>query len=643
MSSATLSRSVPPRAWCPSLGAWPEGEGVSFRVWAPRATTLEVVVERPDAETLVAPLSKAFDGSFRGLVPGARAGDRYRYRVDQRGPFPDPASRYQPEGVHGPSQVVDPREFPWSDADWQGIGAEELVIYELHVGTFSPEGTFEGAAKRLGALRELGVTAIELMPVADFPGHRNWGYDGVDLFAPSHSYGTPDDLRRLVDAAHRLGLAVLLDVVYNHFGPAGNYANEFSDQYLNDRNSGWGSCVNLDGEGSEHVTEFFIENALHWLHEYHFDGLRLDATHALHDETPPHFLEVFAARVRSAFPGRWVPLIAEDHRNLDTMIRPRWAGGWDLDGVWADDFHHQVRRLLAGDNEGYYRDYTGSTRDIATTINQGWFYTGQPSVHMAERRGTDPVGIEPRKFVFCLQNHDQIGNRAFAERLHHQIDLAAYRAASALLLCVPQTPMLFMGQEWACSSPFLYFTDHSEDLGQLVTEGRRREFRHFVAFVEPQAREKIPDPQALSTFESSRLDWSERGREPHASIFRLYQALLGLRRTEAALRSNRPEDSEAVALDEDTLYLRRGSSEGAQVNVLVRLRGSGTVSLEGRNALGPAAGRSWHCVLTTEEPPFTTDPSPPRIDLSGRAPVVDFSRPAAVVLKSIPHGPETVG
>src|SRR4051794_18371929 len=395
MTTAILARAATPRAWSPSLGAWPEGDGTRFRVWAPKAKTIEVVVERPGRELLVAPLVRGPDDHFSGHVPGVGAGDRYRYRVDGRGPFPDPASRFQPEGVHGPSQVVDPGRFDWTDQGWRGITPETLVVYELHVGTFSPEGTFGGVTSRLGALRDLGVTAIELMPLADFAGDRNWGYDGVSLFAPSRSYGTPDDLRRLVDEAHRLGLAVLLDVVYNHFGPAGNYTSEFSDQYFSSKESGWGCCMNLDGEGSEHVTELFIGNALYWLHEYHFDGLRLDATHALHDEKPPHFLEVLADRVRAAFPGRWIPLIAEDHRNLDTMLRPREEGGWGLGGVWADDFHHQMRRLLAGDDEGYYLDFAGTTADLATTINQGWFFTGQRSTYLDEPRGTDPSGIEP--------------------------------------------------------------------------------------------------------------------------------------------------------------------------------------------------------------------------------------------------------
>lgn len=627
-----------PRAFSPSLGAWPVGDGTRFRVWAPKARSIEVVVERPGAEPLAAPLEKVPDGHHSGFVTGVAAGDRYRYRIDGRDAFPDPASRYQPEGVHGPSEVVDPGRFGWSDAAWRGVAPEDLVVYELHVGTFSPEGTYDGVRDRLESLRDLGVTAIELMPLADFPGDRNWGYDGVTLFAPSRSYGTPDDLRRLVDEAHRLGLAVLLDVVYNHFGPAGNYTGQFSDRYTSDREGVWGTCMNLDGEGSEHVAAFFIENALYWLHEYHIDGLRLDATHALPDVEPRHFLEVLSERAHAAFPDRWTPIIAEDHRNLDTMLRPRQAGGWDLDGVWADDFHHQVRRLLAGDSEGYYSDFTGTTADLATTINQGWFFSGQRSEYLDELRGTDSEGIEPRKFVICLQNHDQVGNRAFGDRLHHSIDPAAYRAATALLLCAPQTPMLFMGQEWACSTPFRFFTDHDEELGRLVTEGRRKEFRHFTPFADPEIRESIPDPQAAATFEASRLDWSEPGREPHASVQRLHRELLRLRKTEPALRTNSRRDYQAAELDDSTLMLVREAPGDERLLVVVRLRGGGTVDLKGLDAAEPPRGRKWRCVLTTEEPSFAPDAAAPDVDLRGHAPVVHFSRPAAIILKSVPSG-----
>jgi maltooligosyltrehalose trehalohydrolase len=570
-------------------------------------------------------------------MPEVRSGDRYRYRVDGKGPYPDPASRFQPGGIHGPSEVVYPNDFPWSDSSWRGISLDDTVIYELHVGTFTRDGSFAGIIDRLPRLAELGVTALELMPVADFPGGRNWGYDGVSLFAPARCYGQPDDLRRLVDTAHRLQLAVLLDVVYNHLGPDGNYLNVYSPFYFSMRRpTAWGAGPDLDGEHSAMVRGFFIENALHWIHEYHLDGLRLDATHALRDDGQRHFLAELSARVHGSVAGRQVLVIAEDHRNLASMLKPESAGGWGLDAVWADDFHHQVHRHLAGDCDGYYRDFTGSTRDLATTIRQGWFYCGQRSVHRNEPRGTDPGDIPPRQLVWCLQNHDQIGNRALGERLHHQIDLAAYRAATALLLCSPATPLLFMGQEWAASTPFLFFTDHHRQLGSRVTEGRRQEFKSFTAFSDPQARERIPNPQAEETFLASKLIWSEADQEPFAAMRRFYQALLHLRRTETALRNGERKSYAAAACGESAILLVRTAPSGSAVLLLVQLRETSIVNVSGSDAEPIARGRHWQTVLTTEDPLFCPDPCPPQIDLSGSDPVVRFLRPSAVILREVP-------
>jgi maltooligosyltrehalose trehalohydrolase len=620
-------------SWKPALGAWPEAGGVRFRVWAPEVRSLAVLMEGRGGAAQW--LGRSAEGYFSGLVPGVGPGDRYRYRVEGRGDFPDPAARFQPEGVHGPSEIIDPRSFSWTDAGWRNLPPEDLVLYELHVGTFSPEGTFAGALARLPWLAELGVTAIELMPLADFPGRWNWGYDGVSLFAPARCYGRPDELRRLVDAAHRLGLAVLLDVVYNHFGPDGNYTGVYSPHYVaRSRRTPWGDALNFDGPHSAGVRDFFIENALYWLQEYHLDGLRLDATHAIHDESGRHFLAELTARVRAGC-DRPVHLIAEDHRNLAHMVRPESAGGWGLDGLWADDFHHQLRRLLAGDCEGYFRDFSGTTTDLAVTVRDGWFYRGQFSQHFQQPRGSDPTGLPPRAVVVCLQNHDQVGNRAFGERLHHQIELPAYRAASALLLCSPAMPLLFMGQEWAATTPFLFFTDHRRDLGRRVTEGRRKEFRNFSAFSDPQSRERIPDPQAPATFEVCRLDWSERERELHAGIVRLYRELLRLRRTEPALREGRTGTFTASAAGADALALLRRSADGPPLLVVCQLRGNGDVNLAELPGWREEAGRRWRVVLTTEDASFTGDGMPPRVDQSGTTRVT-FQRPSAVILKGEP-------
>lgn len=633
--------------WHPKLGAFPVAGGFCFQVWAPQVQTLEVVVERSaekapwctassggeDRGRLVLPMERAEGGYFRLFTASVCAGDRYRYRIDGGDCFPDPASRFQPEGVHGPSEIVDPNAYCWSDAAWSGLSLEDAVFYELHVGTFSPQGTFAGVIDRLPTLAALGVTAVELMPLADFAGRRNWGYDGVALFAPARCYGRPDELRRLVDEAHRLCLAVILDVVYNHLGPDGNYLAAYSPYYFSKRrHTAWGAGPNFDGPQCEAVREFFVENALYWLHEYHLDGLRLDATHAIADQSSVPILAELADRVRTAISHRRVLLIAEDNRNLACMLRPRYVGGWGLDAVWADDLHHQMRRLLAGDHESYYRDYTGTAEDLATTIRQGWFYTGQHSQHWGGPRGTDPAGLAPAQFVVCLQNHDQVGNRALGERLHHQIDLASWRAASALLLCLPQTPLLFMGQEWAASSPFLFFTDHHDELGRQVTEGRRREFWQFSAFADPTARWRIPDPQAEATFLASMLDWAELQREPHASVWRLYQAILSLRKREAALKSANAARHQLLAVGADSIILRRPGTAGDWL-IVVRLRGAGMLDLHTLPLVQPGAGRRWEVCLTSEDAAFSPEPSPPQIKASAQGFTIHFAVPAAVLLR----------
>ena len=555
------------------------------------------------------------------------AGTLYKFRLNGRRDrtFPDPASRYQPFGVHGPSQVVDPSRFAWTDHGWRTPSLDHLVLYELHVGTFSAEGTFAGVEARLPYLADLGVTAIELMPVADFAGERNWGYDGVALFAPARCYGTPDDLRSLVNAAHAHGLAVFLDVVYNHFGPDGAYVNAVSAHYLTDAHqSPWGRGINLDGPYAAPVRRFFIENALHWVNEYHVDGLRLDATHALIDDSPRHFLAELTGTVR-AHSRRPVCFIAEDHRNLNTLIRPVGAGGCGIDAVWADDFHHQVRVHTAGDRDGYYADFSGRSTDIATTIEQGWFFTGQPSTFLGYRRGTDPMPLQPPQFVICIQNHDQIGNRADGARLHHEIDLATYRALSTLLLLAPQTPLLFMGQEWAAGSPFLFFTDFDAELGQQVTMGRRKEFESFAAFADDRTREAIPDPQARETFHRSRLDWGELHTPSHAAMHRLYTRLLRLRRDTEELRQ-RGRDSYAVcALDEATIAL--DYANGA-MRIVARLGGTGTTDLSSDVA------RSGTVCLTTEDADVTEAPRPIVVEDAGRILRVHFDRPGAIVWRA---------
>src|SRR5262245_3762666 len=508
-------------AWRPSLGAWPEKNGIRFRVWAPDHPRVEVVWEESRG-TRSAALERLDDGTFTGLIGEIVPGTRYRYRVSNDRLLPDPASRFQPEGVHGPSEVIDPAAFRWTDRSWTGVALADLIIYELHVGTFSDSGTFAGVEARLDYLAQLGVTAIELMPIAEFAGRWNLGYDGVDLFAPSHHYGRPEHLRRLVNSAHAHGLAVILDVVYNHLGPDGAYQSAFTPRYFDDRHhTPWGAAINLDGVDNARVREFLLQNALHWVNEYHVDGLRLDATHELIDESSKPFLAEFSETVRASVP-RHVVVTAEDDRNLARLAVPVAAGGFGLDAVWADDFHHHLRRRLAGDREGYFKGYEGRAPDITLTLQSGWFYSGQVSPYTSKYRGTDPAPLDLEQFIICLQNHDQVGNRAHGDRLHHRIDAASYRAATALLLCAPETPLLFMGQEWAASTPFRFFTDHTEEIGRRITNGRREEFAGFADFRDPDARSRIPDPQDPQTFADSRLQWNELTAEDHQRTFRLY-------------------------------------------------------------------------------------------------------------------------
>ena len=578
------------------LGARPQAGGVQFSVWAPEAGAVELLLgEEADA----APMEAGDGGVFERFVPDLRPGARYRYRLDGGDPLPDPVSRFQPEGVHGPSEVVDPAAYDWQDGAWEGVPQENLIFYELHVGTFTPEGTFAAAEERLPYLKELGVTAVELMPVAAFPGRWNWGYDPAAFYAPSSAYGRPRDLRAFVDAAHAQGLAVFHDVVYNHFGPDGAYAAAFAPFFTEKHHTPWGKAVNLDDAHSAGVRRFFIENALLWLREYHVDGLRLDATFALVDDSETHFLKELAAEVAALEQGPRRLLIAEDNRNERHLLETPDEGGYGLDGVWADDFHHQMRNLLAGNTAGYYRDYAGTeASDVAETLRQGWFFTGQYAEHFEEPRGTDPAGLPLDRFVVCIQNHDQVGNRPHGDRLHHEIALPAYRAASALLLFAPELPLLFMGQEWAASTPFQYFTDHHEELGRLVSEGRKREFDAFI-------QSEVPDPQDAQTFTRSKLDWNEHVGGDHSRTLALYQDLL-------ALRKELGGDFEVQAHGARALTLRRGRH-----HLLVAFEKDIDLSLpEGAEIL-----------LHTEQPAYAEDGRPPHAE-NGQ---VRFAEVGAVV------------
>jgi len=507
-----------------------------FRLWAPTAQRVELWLERRGERALIE--TPEIGAGWREVdVTGAQVGELYRYRIDGELFVPDPASRFNPQDVGGPSMVVDPKAFEWTDDDWRGRPWHEAILYELHVGTFTPEGTYEAAQAKLDHLVELGVSAIELMPIADFPGQHNWGYDGVLPFAPEARYGTPEALKSFICAAHARNLMVLLDVVYNHFGPQGNYLHRYAGQFFTERHkTPWGAAINFDSPGSEVVREFYVHNALYWIDEYHLDGLRFDAVHAIKDDSTPHVLNVIAQAVRSRTAGsRPVHLILE---NDDNEARYLGVARDDLyDAQWNDDVHHCLHVLLTGERDGYYSDYAPPQADprrlLGRALVEGYAYQGDPSAYRhGARRGERSDALPTTCFVDFLQNHDQIGNRAMGERIGKLAPAPALRAGVAMLLLSPHIPMLFMGEEWNADQPFLFFCDFDIELAALVREGRRGEFARFERFRDETARLLIPDPCAVETFERSRLDWGELTREPHASWFALYRQLLAVRHRE---------------------------------------------------------------------------------------------------------------
>ncbi|NUW40764.1 malto-oligosyltrehalose trehalohydrolase [Nonomuraea rhodomycinica] len=522
-----------------------------FRVWAPGRDRVELVL---GARRL--PMRRSGGGWWERTVEEAGPGTDYAYALDGGPPRPDPRSPCQPHGPHGPSRLVDHAAFGWSDDTWRGTPLPGAVLYELHVGTFSPDGTFDGAIERLPHLVELGVDAIELMPVAEFPGRRGWGYDGVALFAPHHAYGGPDGLKRLVDACHAHGLGVVLDVVYNHLGPSGNYLPEFGPYFTGRHSTNWGDAVNFDGPGSDEVRALVVDNALMWLRDYHCDGLRLDAVHAIADTSAVHVLERLAEEVAelAAHVRRPLFLIAESDLNDPRFVRSREAGGYGLDAAWADEWHHALHATLTGERSGYYTDF-GPLGLLAKALRQAWVYDGAWSPHRGRAHGRSPAGLSGHRFVVCAQNHDQVGNRARGERSSVLMSEGRLRIAAALLLTAPFVPMLFQGEEWGATTPFQYFTDHEDpELGRAVSEGRRREFAAFGW--EP---EQVPDPQDPATFERSRLDWSERDKEAQAGLLAWHRELIALRRRIPALSDGRLERVRTDH-DEDTglLTVARG-------------------------------------------------------------------------------------
>ncbi|HEY9556896.1 MAG TPA: malto-oligosyltrehalose trehalohydrolase [Acidimicrobiales bacterium] len=519
-----------------------------FAVWAPERERVDVVVDGARVE-----MARDQGGWWSADVAAASPGSRYGFSLDGGEPRPDPRSQHQPDGVDGLSAVVDHDAFEWHDERWRGVALPGAVLYELHVGTFSSEGTFDGAIARLPHLVELGIDVVELLPVAEFSGDRGWGYDGVDLFAPHHAYGGPDGLKRLVDACHQAGIGVVMDVVYNHLGPAGNHLPEYGPYFTDRHHTPWGDAVNFDGPGADEVRRFVVDNALHWLRHYHCDGLRLDAVHAIVDESSLHVLEQLdgAVRALAAQQGRSLFVIAENDTNDPRLVRSVEAGGYGLDAAWADDWHHAVHRALTGETSGYYIDFVDEAT-LPKALRQAWVNDGTWSETRGRSHGRSPAGLDPSRFVVCTQNHDQVGNRATGERSAALMSEGRLHIAAALLLTSPFTPMLFAGEEWAASSPFQYFSDHQDpDLARAVSEGRRREFASFG-----WAPDDVPDPQDPATFERSKLRWDELGGAAHQRTLDWYRTLIALRRRLPALTDHRvPVEA---SLDDGVLRVRRG-------------------------------------------------------------------------------------
>ena len=512
------------------FGAEVRDDGTArFRLWSPKASSVALQLNNLE-RTL--PMLKGDEGWFE-LTTEAHAGAQYGFTIDDKQLVPDPASRFQPSSVHGSSEVIDPFAYNWQDSNWQGRPWDEAVIYELHVGTFSDEGTFAGVEAKLDYLASLGVTAVELMPLASFPGQRNWGYDGVLPFAPASCYGRPDDVKRLIDAAHAKNLMVFLDVVYNHFGPEGNYLGLYAPDFFTERHrTPWGQAINFDGPNSRPVRDFFIHNALYWLEEYHFDGLRLDAVHAIHDDSRPDILTELATTVRKRFDGqRQVHLILENDDNAARYLCPDAGRRTSCyDAQWDDDIHHALHVLVTGEKDGYYSDYANPVWHLGRCLAEGYSYQGDVSAFRdGARRGEPSRDLPPSCFVSFLQNHDQIGNRALGERITQLADAKKIKLAMAVLLLAPSPPLLFMGEEFAAASPFLFFCDFGPELAAKVTEGRRAEFARFEQFNSAQEQAQIPDPNGKETFLRSKLDWTSLETEPHSKWLEFYRNVLQCR------------------------------------------------------------------------------------------------------------------
>jgi maltooligosyltrehalose trehalohydrolase len=578
-----------------------QGEGTHFRVWAPAAREVEVVFD--GGSPAAAPLQAEPHGYFSGRIAAARPGTRYRFRLDGGEAFPDPASRWQPEGPHGPSEVVASDTHAWTDGQWRGLGPRGQVLYEMHIGTFTPEGTYAAAEKHLPFLRDIGITAIELMPVNEFNGPFGWGYDGVNLFAPTRLYGKPDELRHFIDRAHALGLGVILDVVYNHFGPSGNYLTRFSPDYISKRyENEWGDAINFDGDHSAPVREFFASNAAYWIAEFHFDGLRLDATQCLFDASDTHIVAEIGRRARAAAKGRGIYLCAENEPQHAELARPLDRGGMGMDALWNDDFHHSAIVASTGASEAYYTETRGTPQELVSAVKWGFLFQGQFYAWQKKRRGHAALDLPATAFVQFLQNHDQVANSARGQRLHQLTSPGRYRALTGLLLLAPATPLLFQGQEFAASTPFLYFARHEDELNSLIRKGRQDFLTQFPNIASEQGGKLLPSPADEETFERCKLDHAER--EKNAHVVRLHRDLLRLRREDPVFSRQDSTRMHGAVLGPEAFLLRFLAEDGGDRLVLVNLGITLPLTPMPEPLLAPPDGCRWKLLWHSEDPRY---------------------------------------
>lgn len=575
------------------------------RVWAPRRQSVELVTyDGVGAPAQVSKLGREDGGYFSACVDGLRAGTRYRFRLDGGDAFPDPASRYQPEGPHGPSQVIDPT-FKWTDAGWRGIKPSDQIISEIHIGTFTKEGTFRAAIGRFDAMVDVGITAIEIMPIADFAGAFGWGYDGVNLYAPTRLYGTPGDLRALVDAAHARGLGVILDVVYNHFGPDGNYLSQYSDHYAGQKPTEWGDSLNFDGEDAAPVRELVIQNAGYWIDEFHLDGLRLDATQQIYDTSDPHILADVVAHARSVAGDRELMMVAENEPQDNRLIRSRADGGFGIDALWNDDFHHAAFVAMTGKREAYCADYRGSPQEFVSAAKHGFLYQGQFYPWQKDRRGTPALRFGPSRFVNFLESHDQVANLSPSRRLHQQTSPGLFRAMTALLFLSPQIPMLFQGGDWNASSPFPFFAGHTGDLARMVREGRATFLEQFPSVVAMGVANILPDPASPDTFASAKLDWDERER--NVEMLALHRDLIALRKFDPVIAARRDASwrgLDGAVIAPDTFLLRYFADDGQDRLVVVNLGERLDANSIAEPLIAPPQDKRWRIAWSSEDPKY---------------------------------------